>query len=111
MAEPDSEEIIGTLKRSLTPTDQLTALKRLQNSIIGHLEKKESFVQAGLIDVLIQLLKSSDETITRHRSQNTNGSHAAQTGNGWSLLDDFQELQSRALTVLASIAQGESRCY
>ena len=100
-----SEHAIRLLKTSSSASEQLTALRTLKNQVIGHLDRKESFVRHGLIEALSKVLDACIGARPLNNGQTTNGSEPNQP-KASSVLDD---VHLQALILVSSLAQGMNR--
>ncbi|KAK8094464.1 hypothetical protein PG997_001149 [Apiospora hydei] len=86
-----------SLLHSGTPADQLAALRTLKHDIIGHINKKQQWIQSGILPPLVRLVRQSPP------AQELNGNDTQQHAEG-ARLNDVESVQLYALQLLASFA-------
>lgn len=81
--------------------EQLSALRTLKNEIVGHDQKKEKWVENGIIEPVVKILESS------RSSQSTNGKDKSRGRAPPSrALTGEESVRLQALQILASLANG-----
>lgn len=80
--------------------EQLAALRSLKTDIVGHVQKKEKWIEAGVLEPVVKILNNS-RSATSHR-KNSQGHARSSSG----LLSAEEDVRSQALQVLASFANG-----
>lgn len=81
--------------------EQLSALRTLKNEIVGHDQKKEKWVENGIIEPVVKILESS------RSSPSTNGKDSSRGRMPSSRpLTSEESVRLQALQVLASLANG-----
>lgn len=81
--------------------EQLSALQRLKNSIVGHVQKKEKWIEGGVLEPVVRILESSKTAAKSSRRD----SRAKLYSSSASLsIDEAVRLQ--ALQILASFTSG-----
>ena len=86
-------EISTSLDALKSPADQVSTLRAIKNDIVGHDQRKEAFVRAGLLDILASILARS---YGKRRSSN-----------GVSTSDSQEaEVKLQAVLVIGSLANG-----
>jgi len=59
---------LDRLRAASSPHEQLSALKQLKNDIIGHEQKKESIIRAGVVELLVTGLSRAGKSRGKKRS-------------------------------------------
>lgn len=81
--------------------EQLSALRTLKNEIVGHDQKKEKWVENGIIEPVVKILESS------RSSPSTNGKDSSRGRIPQSRpLTGEESVRLQALQILASLANG-----
>lgn len=81
--------------------EQLSALRTLKNEIVGHDQKKEKWVENGIIEPVVKILESS------RSSTSTNGKDSSRGRPPTSRpLTSEESVRLQALQILASLANG-----
>ncbi|KAG6159726.1 hypothetical protein E4U37_002674 [Claviceps purpurea] len=99
MARPSNSPILAQLRNAKTLPEQATALQALKNEIVGHVEKKEAWIELGVLEVIVKTL-------------GPNGSPRKASGKDPDiqrsppLLSDEQSVRLQALQLVASFANG-----
>ena len=94
MARPLPQSIASRLQSLSSSDDRLAALKALKNELIGHEEKKNQYVRAGLLRHLTDVL-ASHKVI---------GGHTPNRHHGRS---EQEDVRLQAIIVVGSIAHGQ----
>lgn len=81
--------------------EQLAALRSLKNDIVGHVQKKEKWIEAGVLEPVVKILNNS-RSATSHRRNSQGYTRPSASG----LLSADEDVRSQALQVLASFANG-----
>ena len=103
MASLEHASLIAQSRAFSNPQEQVVALRRLKNQIIGHTGKKEILVQQGLIDALAEILRLSSQSLSKHSAQSTNGSSQYSPSTAPSFVSE--EIHYQCLTLLNSLAR------
>lgn len=81
--------------------EQLSALRSLKNEIVGHDQKKEKWIENGIIEPVVKMLESS------RSSPSTNGKDSSRGRIPPSRpLTGEESVRLQALQILASLANG-----
>lgn len=85
--------------------EQLAALRSLKNDIVGHVQKKEKWIEAGILEPVVKILNTSRSATSHRRSSSTNTQLYSDA------LSPEEAVRSQALQVLASFANGTCTLY
>lgn len=101
-----------TMARSQSPTEwlrtsrsgpeQIASLQLLKNEITGHVQKKEKYVEKGVLDQIVRLLQTSRSV------QDHNGKERRDSISQPRSLSEQEEIRLQALQLLSVIANGRS---
>lgn len=83
--------------------EQLSALRTLKNEIVGHDQKKEKWIENGVIEPVVKVLDSS------RSSPSTNGKDSRSRIPPSRSLTGEESVRLQALQILASLANGMTR--
>lgn len=81
--------------------EQLSALRRLKNVIVGHTQKKEKWIEAGVLEPIVRILESS-KSAAKSSQRDNNGSLYLSSAS----LSIDEALRLQALQILASFTSG-----
>lgn len=84
MNRASTPPILSELRSSTSPANQVAALRSLKNEIIGHGQRKETWIGLGVLEPLARILNSSRE----------NGKKPFRDANGLSHHPTAQEARS-----------------
>ncbi|KAL1840763.1 hypothetical protein VTJ49DRAFT_155 [Mycothermus thermophilus] len=102
MARVQSPPGLAQIQAAGTYSEQAVALRTLRDEIIGHVQRKEEYVQHGILDVLVEILQNSTRSPKR-----SSGKEPSQAGQPTALSED-DVVRLLALQLLASFANGGS---
>lgn len=80
--------------------EQLSALRSLKNDIVGHVQKKEKWIEAGVLEPIVKILEASRSATKTPRRDSRGHSNSPR-----SLVGD-EAVRQQALQILASFANG-----
>ncbi|KAL8769840.1 MAG: hypothetical protein Q9209_004278 [Squamulea sp. 1 TL-2023] len=103
MAFPTAPPILSELRSSTSSTNQIAALRALKNEIIGHEQKKRTWVTLGVLAPLARILNTPKANGKRRES---NGSRLTHHGNTAFGRTDEEEARLQAIIVVGSLASG-----
>lgn len=115
MARTVLPDALLNLRSAQTIQDQVAALRRLKNDLIGHDQRKEACIRHGVVDILVELLNGALRSGGKRRRVSANGGSNGQaagpiqheqrlsTEERWS---DEDELRLQCTIVVGSLAQG-----
>lgn len=93
---------LAQLQAATSYAEQAAALRSLKDNIIGHVQRKEEWVQHGILDALAGILQNDDQAPKR-----PSGKETSQPGQP-PVLAEHEVVRLLALQLLASIANGEN---
>ena len=99
-------EISPLLHEIASPTSliaQITALRTLKNQIIGYKEKKQTWVQCGVIEPIARILST-------HTSRQSEGAASDTLRDNGGQFDEEQEVLRQATIIISSLARGKDIC-
>jgi hypothetical protein len=100
MALPQSP--VERLRTSKTCSEQCASLQLLKNEITGHIEKKEKYVEQGVLDQVVRLLQTS------RSAQNNSDRDRRESISQQRRPSEQEEARLQSLQVLSIIANGRS---
>jgi armadillo repeat-containing protein 8 len=101
MARIQTHPIMNQLRVARSCAEQITALRALKNEIVGHAQKKERWVELGVLELVVKVLGG------RRSSPKLSGRDARSHGSLSRQLSEEEKVRLQALQVLASFATGE----
>jgi hypothetical protein len=105
MAVSLSKSLLASLNSPLPDSSQLAALRHLKNELIGHDQKKESWVLEGLIPALVWCISPDRRDKWNAMVKTIHNGHDAREIGGAPPVDN-DEIRFQATIILGSIAQG-----
>jgi armadillo repeat-containing protein 8 len=100
MARVHLHPILAQLRNSRSYADQLSALRTLKSETVGHLQKKERWVELGVLEPIVALLEENRPPAKLNGKSNSAGLAATRP------LADDEVVRLQALEVLAIFASG-----
>lgn len=97
----ETAPILEQLRSATTYADQAAALRLLKNDIVGHRQKKETWVVAGVLEPVVRILASC------RPPGKTNGK-GSQFQAGSSVEAEEESVRLQAIQTLATFANGMS---
>ncbi|KAI9819823.1 MAG: hypothetical protein M1832_003898 [Thelocarpon impressellum] len=104
MTRPATPPILAQIRAPSSPAALLSALKALKNEIIGHDQKKEVWVNLGVLPVLVSALSPS-RFEGKRRSREINGGGAVRPQGPKAPLNEEEEIRLQATNIIGSLAQ------
>ena len=101
MARIQSPPVLSQIRVARTYSEQAAALRALKDEIIGHGQRKEWWVQNGILESLVKILQTNARTPT-----SSNGKERSQPMLSEPLAED-EAVRLLSLQLLASFAYGE----
>ena len=101
MARAQSQQILSQFNSARSYGEQTAALRALRDDIIGHVQRKEWWVQNGILPSLVKILRRDDGPLSK-----LNGKERSRVGQPRELLD-AEVAPLLVLQLLASFAYGE----
>lgn len=99
MSHPPNMTLLSTLL-SHDRDEQLSALRTLKNDIVGHVQKKEKWIEAGVLEPIVKILEAS-RSATKSSRRDSRG-HV----NSPRPLTGDEAVRQHALQIIASFANG-----
>lgn len=103
MARIESHPILSQIRVARTSAEQAAALRALKDEIIGHGQRKERWVEGGILEPLVETLRASNRPSTALNGKEPR----SQRGHPVALTED-EVVRLLSLQLLASFAYGES---
>jgi hypothetical protein len=100
MARPQTPPIFAQMRHARSYTEQVTALRALKNDVTGHIQKKEQWVEAGILDHIVKLLQNA------RTRQGQNGKVPGSEVRPHALSDQ-EQVRLQALQLLSIFAKGK----
>ncbi|EHK46424.1 hypothetical protein TRIATDRAFT_89808 [Trichoderma atroviride IMI 206040] len=101
MARPQNSPILAQLRNAKTCPEQSTALQALKNEIVGHHQKKETWVSLGVLEPVIRTLTSA-----RPAAKSSTSKDARPQASGRRPLSEEDNVRLQALQIITSFAKG-----
>lgn len=99
--------LLNRLLNATSVSEQTAALRALKHDIIGHDQRKESWVSSGIVQILSRILEcSSREEYGANKEVMSGGRRGGDHTGNISLTED-QELCLQAVIITGSLAQGK----
>lgn len=102
MARVQAPPILSQIQAARTYTEQATALRTLKDEIIGHVQRKEEWVECGILESLVEVLQNS----LRAPAAVNGKEPRSRPGQPVALAED-ETVRLLSLQLLASFAYGE----
>lgn len=107
MTRPSTPPILSELRTPSSLATQIAALRALKNEIIGHEQKKETWVGLGVVTPLVRILNTQRASSKRkYRDINGPADHTFQPRGR----TEEEEARLQALIIVGSLAQGRRSC-
>ena len=100
MARLQLHPVLAQLRNSRSYADQLSALRTLKSETVGHVQKKETWVQLGVLEPIVKLLEDNKAPAKLNGKNHGTGPFAMRP------LNDDEVIRLQALEVLAIFASG-----
>lgn len=103
MSLPQGTAIFAQIRNARSHSEQAAALRSLKNDITGHLQRKEKWVESGVLEPIVKILQTSRAPASQNgRDFRGAVAHARK-------LSDEEQVRLQALQLLAIFANGKSR--
>jgi hypothetical protein len=102
MARVQTPPVLSQIRVARSYSEQATCLRELKDEVVGHIQRKEWWVQNGILETLVKILQNNVRSPTR-----SNGKEAGQIGQRVALSED-EVVRLLSLQLIASFAYGES---
>ena len=104
MTRPSTPPILAELRSSSSPASQVAALRALKNEIIGHGQKKEMWIELGVLAPIKRILNGHKGSGKRkHRDGNDDAKQIKRKGSR----TDEEEARLQAIIIVGSLAHGQ----
>lgn len=101
MARVQSPPVLSQIRVARTYSEQATALRALKDEIVGHSQRKEWWIQNGILESLVKILQNSVRP-----PASSNGKERSQLRQSGPLAED-EVVRVLCLQLLDSFAYGE----
>ncbi|KAH6608096.1 armadillo repeat [Trichoderma cornu-damae] len=101
MARPQSSPILAQLRNAKTCPEQSAALQALKNEIVGHHQKKETWVSLGVLEPVVRNLSSARSTSKANTIKDARPQLPSRRP-----LSDEDNVRLQALQIITSFAKG-----
>ncbi|KAL2179870.1 armadillo-type protein [Thermothelomyces heterothallicus CBS 202.75] len=102
MTRFNTPPILSQIRAARSYSEQAAALRLLKDDIIGHVNRKEEWIQNGILNPLVEILRGSVRSPTGSTGQ---GQSQAEQSDG---LSEEDEVRLLALQIIASFAYGNA---
>ncbi len=102
MARVQSPPILSQIRVARNHSEQVAGLRALKDEIIGHVQRKERWIENGILESLVKNLQA-----TRSPSRTNGNDFRVPSGQSKPLADD-ELVRAQSLQLLASFACGKS---
>lgn len=103
MAQDSEPLLLALFQNARTYTEQTSALRSLKNEIVGHVQKKQSWVGRGVLRTIVDILQAS-------RLPSKANGKLRQVSADATLLSEEENVRLQALQALSSFANGMTIC-
>ncbi|KAK4102647.1 ARM repeat-containing protein [Parathielavia hyrcaniae] len=100
MARPQTPPLLSQIRVARSYSEQATALRALRDELVGHIQRKERWIQNGILEPLVEILQDDVRSPTR-----LIGKEPSQTGQP-GFLSDHEMVRLLCLQLIASFAYG-----
>lgn len=98
MAQTSTPPLLAQIHQASSPAELIPALRALKNEVIGHEQKKKTWIDLGILELVVQTSISKDSTDKQKESREQ--THADEP------LDEEGILRVQALSIIGSLAHG-----
>lgn len=99
--------LLNRLLNATSVSEQTAALRALKNELIGHDQRKESWVNSGIVQILSRILESSLREEYEANKEVMSGGRRGGNLTGRASMTEEQELCLQAVIIMGSLAQGK----
>ena len=103
MSRTEISPLLAEISNPTSLTAQIAALRRLKNEIIGYKEKKQIWVQSGVIAPIARLLGRHNNIRPKSTERDALPDYPSDGGH----ISEEQEVRRQAAIIISSIARGE----
>lgn len=100
MAGPQTPPILANIRAARTYSEQAASLVALKNEVTGHIQKKEKWVEQGVLDHVVQLLQTARSTQSHNGKDFREGASIG--------LSEQEQVRLQALQLLSVFANGKT---
>ena len=104
MTRPSTPPILAELQSASSPASQIQALRKLKNEVIGHEQKKQNWVELGVLPPLVRILNSYKGDGKR-KARNSVGGIRRQLAK--EVRTEEEEARLQAVIIVGSLAHGQ----
>lgn len=101
MARVQSPPLLTQIQVARSYSEQATALRALRDEIIGHSQRKEQWIQNGVLELLVKILQNNGIS-----PRSSSGKERSRTGQSAGLSEEAT-VRLLSLQLVASFAYGE----
>lgn len=102
MARVQSPPVLSQIRAARNYTEQAIGLRALKDEVVGHVQRKERWIEFGILESLVKILQNGRRPSTTLNGKDSRG----QRGQTGPLAED-EEVRLLSLQLLASFAYGE----
>jgi hypothetical protein len=109
MARADAPTSLHDIRNASSLGEQVAALERLKNALVGHDQRKELAVRHGLVGDLVRNLKGTGTAMGKRRSGGARSGHdelELELELEQGLEHDEDEVRLQSIVIVTSLAQG-----
>lgn len=103
--QPQARAVLSQIRNARSFAEQSAALRSLKNEIVGHVQKKEKWIECGVLEPVVEILARD------HSSAKLNGKDSRTRRDPRHALSEEEAVRSEALQLLASLTNGRSRIH
>ena len=98
----ETSSILSQLQSAGTYAEQATALRNLKNEVVGHVQKKESWVKLGALEPVVKILASCRPPMKHVNRKDTQQDRLYRES-----LTDEEAVRLQAIQLLSSFASSK----
>ena len=102
MGDHETSVLLAQLRSASSYPEQAAALRSLKNEIVGHTQKKESWVSAGVLEPVVRILSASNAP------SKLNGKDRRSSTTPTRAPTEEETVRLQAVQALSTIASGKS---
>ena len=104
MTPPPTPSILSELRSASSPANHIAALRALKNEIIGHDQKKQTWIGLGVLNPIARILNTHKGNGKR-KNRDVQGNRAQSKQRGYR--SDEEEARLQAVIIVGSLARGQ----
>lgn len=101
MARVQSPPVLSQIRVARSHSEQASALRALKDEVVGHVQRKEWWVQNGILESLVKILRDNARS-----PSGLNGKERSRTGQSEALSEE-EAVRLLALQLIASFSYGK----